>query len=83
MADAAGPDEAAQEDKQSGEGTREQLSQLRSLPVDQLIGDVLFRLLHAAQAKVGRRDARLLIDVTAVAHQHARPYLPALAARAW
>ena len=25
--------------------------------------------------KLGRRDARLLIDVAAVAHEHARPYL--------
>lgn len=30
----------------------------------------------AAQLKLGRRDARLLIDMTAVAHEHARPYLP-------
>jgi hypothetical protein len=49
---------------------------MRSLPVDQVIGDVLFSLLNAAQAKLGRRDARLLIDVSAVAHQHARGYLP-------
>ena len=33
-------------------------------------------MLNAAQAKLGRRDARLLIDVSTVAHQHARPYLP-------
>ncbi len=49
---------------------------MRSLPVDQVIGDVLFSLIRAAQVKVGRRDARLLIDVTAVAHEHARSYLP-------
>jgi len=49
---------------------------LRSLPVDQVLGDFLLSLLHAAQVKLGRRDARLLIDVTAVAHEHARPYLP-------
>ena len=36
----------------------------------------MFSLLNAAQVKLGRRDARLLIDVTAVAHEHARPYLP-------
>jgi hypothetical protein len=33
-------------------------------------------VLHAAQVKLARPDARLLIDVTAMAHQHARPYLP-------
>lgn len=55
---------------------REQTRRLRSLPVDEVIADHLLSLLNAAQAKLGRRDARLLIDVTAVAHQHARPYLP-------
>src|SRR5207253_2999641 len=35
----------------------------------------LFSLLNAAQVKLGRRDARLPINVTAVAHEHARPYL--------
>jgi hypothetical protein len=49
---------------------------LRSLPADQVLGEVLVSLLHAAQVKLGRRDARLLIDGTAVAHAHARPYLP-------
>jgi len=29
-----------------------------------------------SKVKLGRRDSRLLIDVTAVAHEHARPYLP-------
>jgi len=54
---------------------------LRSLPVDQVLGDFLFSLLHAAQVKLGRRDARLLIDVTAAAHEHAHPYLPGELAR--
>jgi hypothetical protein len=49
---------------------------LRSLPVAEVIGEALFGLLQAAQVKLGRKDARLLIDVTAVAHEHARPYLP-------
>jgi hypothetical protein len=41
-----------------------------------VIADVVFSLLQAAQFKLGRRDARLLIDVSTVAHEHARPYLP-------
>jgi hypothetical protein len=49
---------------------------LRALPVDQVIADAVFSLLHAAQVKLRRRDARLLIDVTTLAHGHARPYLP-------
>jgi hypothetical protein len=59
----------------SEEDVREYARQLRSLPVEQVMGDVLFSLLNAAQVKLGRRDARLLIDVSAVAHEHARPYL--------
>jgi hypothetical protein len=31
---------------------------------------------HAAQVKLGRQDARLPIDVTAAAHEHARLCLP-------
>ena len=59
----------------SAEDVREHMQRLRSLPVEQLIADVLFSLLNAAQVKLGRRDARLLIDLSAVAHEHAGPYL--------
>jgi hypothetical protein len=72
----AGPGGAGQGDKGSAEDARDYARRLRSLPVDQVLGDLLFSLLHAAQVKLGRRDARLLIDVTTVAHEHARPYLP-------
>ena len=67
---------AGQEQPRSAEDVREYVQRLRSLPVEQVISDVLFSLLNAAQVKLGRRDARLLIDVTAVAAEHARPYLP-------
>ena len=72
----AGPGDAGQADKRSAEDAREYARRLRSLPVGQVLGDFLFSQLHAAQVKLGRRDARLLIDVTALAHEHARPYLP-------
>jgi hypothetical protein len=72
----AGPSGAGQGDDRSAEDAREYARRLRSLPVGQVLGDVLFSLLSAAEVKLGRRDARLLIDVTAVAHEHARPYLP-------
>jgi hypothetical protein len=72
----ADPGGAGQGDERSAEDAREYARRLRSLPVDQVLGDFLFRLLDTAQVKLGRRDARLLIDVTAVAHEHARPYLP-------
>ena len=73
----AGPDGGAgQEQAEPADEAREYVRRMRSLPVDQVIGEVLFSLLNAAQVKLGRRDARLLIDVSTVAHEHARPYLP-------
>ena len=63
------------EPPRSAEDVRDYAQRLRSLPVERVIGEVVFTLLNAAQAKLGRRDARLLIDVAAVAHEHARPYL--------
>ena len=72
-----GPGDAAEnEGVRDSQDAREYARRLRSLPVDQIVGEVLFGLLNAAEVKLGRRDARLLIDVTAVAHDHARPYLP-------
>lgn len=72
-----GPDSGAeQEQARSAEDVREYVQRVRALPADQIIGDVVFSLLNAAQVKLGRRDARLLIDVSTVALEHARPYLP-------
>ena len=75
--DATGSGGAGQEQARSAEDAREYMQRMRSLPVEQVIGDVVFTLLNAAQVKLGRRDARLLIDVSSVALEHARPYLPA------
>ena len=63
--------------KMSADDVRQQVQRMRALPVEHVLGDALFALLNAAQVKLGRRDARLLIDVSAVAHEHARAYLPA------
>jgi hypothetical protein len=72
-----GPDGGAeQEQAPSAEDVRKYVQQMRSLPVEQVLGDVMFSLLNAAQVKLGRRDARLLIDVSTVVLEHARPYLP-------
>jgi hypothetical protein len=72
-----GPDGGAeQEQAQSAEDVRKYVQQMRSLPVEQVLADVMFSLLNAAQVKLGRRDARLLIDVSTVVLEHARPYLP-------
>ena len=73
----AGPGgETGQEQARSAEEAREYVRRMRSLPVDEVIRDVLFGLLNAAQVKLGRRDARLLIDVSTVALEQARSYLP-------
>jgi hypothetical protein len=74
--DTAGPGSSGEDGRtRSAEDFREQMQRLRSLPVEQIVADVLFSLLNAAQVKLGRRDARLLIDLSTVAHEHARRYL--------
>jgi hypothetical protein len=74
--DTAEPRDAGQGEERPADDAVDYARRLRSLPVDQVLGEFLFSLLNAAQVKLGRRDARLLIDVTAVAHEHARNYLP-------
>lgn len=75
--DAAQPDSGSGHERRlSADEVREQLQRMRVVPVEQVVADAVFSLLNAAQVKLGRRDARLLIDVSAVAHEHARRYLP-------
>jgi hypothetical protein len=71
------PDRGSDRPELSEEDIREYTRRLRSLPVEQVIGEAMFTLLNAAQVKVGRRDARLLIDVVTVSLTHARSYLSA------
>ena len=74
--DTAETNSGAEHERASSAGdAREGVRQMRSLPVEQLIADVLLSLLNAAQIKLGRRDARLLIDLGTVVHEHARSYL--------
>ncbi len=47
------------------------LEQLRSAPAEEILTEVLSTLLSTAQVKLGRRDARLLIDLSAVLIDHA------------
>jgi len=50
----AGPGSGAgQEQTRSADDAREYVRRMRSLPVDQVIGDVLLSLLNAAQVKLG------------------------------
>jgi hypothetical protein len=72
----AAPGDPGQGEPLSANDAGDYARRLRSLPVDEVLREFLFSLLNTAQVKMGRRDARLLIDVTAVAHDHARHYLP-------
>ncbi len=49
----------------SEEELRAYLGQLRSSPVDQVLAEVSSALVNAAQVKLGRQDARVLLDVVA------------------
>lgn len=59
----------------SAEEMRKYLEQLRTAPAEQVVAEVLSSLLTAAQAKLGRHDARLLIDVASLVLGHGRPYV--------
>lgn len=60
---------------------REYLAQLRSVPADRVLLETMSGVLTAAQAKIGRNDARLMIDLSALMLDHARQYLPAAQAQ--
>lgn len=60
----------------SEEEIRKYAEQLRILPVDGVVSDTVMSLLSCAQAKLGRHDARLLIDLASICLDHARAYLP-------
>ena len=55
----------------SDEEARQLVEQLRSTPAEHIVTDVFSILLQAAQVKLGRRDARLFIDLCAVILEHA------------
>lgn len=70
------PTAADAEGQPSEEEVRAYLGQLRAAPADQVLAEVFSGLLNAAQVKVGRRDARLLLDATATLVKEVRPVLP-------
>jgi hypothetical protein len=75
VSDAFGPGGPDQEP--SEEEVRAYLSQLRGAPAEQVVAEVLSALLNAAQVKLGRRDGRLLLDLSASVLDGARAHLPA------
>jgi hypothetical protein len=54
---------------------RELVERLRAAPAEETITDLFSTLLSTAQVKLGRRDARLFIDLCALMLEHARGYL--------
>jgi hypothetical protein len=55
---------------------RELAERLRSAPAEEIITDLFSTLLSTAQVKLGRRDARLFIDLCAQSLDYAGRYLP-------
>lgn len=68
---AAGGQPSAAEQEQM----RQYLAQLRGAPVTSVVAQALQLLLDAAQVKLGRRDARLVLDLVALVKDQAREYL--------
>jgi hypothetical protein len=56
---------------------REYVARLRSAPAEQVVSGVLSELLEIARVKLGRRDARLFIDVCAALLEQVRSYVSA------
>lgn len=68
---------SAEQGQPSEEELREYARQMRVLPAERVVADTVMSLLSCAQAKLGRRDARLMIDLAAVTVDHARDHLSA------
>lgn len=60
----------------SEEDTQALIKQLRGAPAAEILVDIFSSLLSTAQVKIGRRDARLFIDLAAQALEYAKPHLP-------
>jgi hypothetical protein len=69
------PPGAGGDQQPSEEEVRQYLAQLRQAPAEQVIAEVLSGLLNAAQVKVGRKDGRLLLDLSAQVIDGAREHL--------
>lgn len=66
------PPDAGQPGEPSEEEVRQYLAQMRGAPADQVVVEVVQGLLNAAQVKLGRNDARLLLDATAAINDAVR-----------
>ena len=52
------------------------VQRLRTAPAEEIMTELFSTLLSTAQAKLGRRDARLFIDLCAQTLEYAAPHLP-------
>lgn len=71
-----GPQDEPTDTGLSEDEVRAYVEKLRTAPADQLLVELLFTALNAAQVKLGRNDARLFIDFSALLMDHVRDYLP-------
>lgn len=76
MSTNTGPDEQSTDTGLSEDEVRAYVEKLRTAPADQLLVELLFTALNAAQVKLGRNDARLFIDFSGMLVDHLREYLP-------
>lgn len=70
-----GIDDPTDETGRVDEDTRDLLERLRAAPAEQVLMDLFSTLLSTAQVKLGRRDARLFIDMCAATLEHAGRYV--------
>jgi hypothetical protein len=59
----------------AGQDARDLAEQLRSEPAEEIVAELVSMMLSTAQVKLGRRDARLFIDLCALTLDHAGPHL--------
>jgi hypothetical protein len=60
----------------SEQEARDLVERLRSAPAEEIITDLFSTLLSTAQVKLGRRDARVFIDLCAQTLEYAGRYVP-------
>ena len=70
------PGPANPEGTLSEEEVRKYVEKLRSTPAQQIVVEMLFNAVNAAQVKLGRKDARLFIDLSALLVDRLSAYLP-------
>ena len=58
------------------EPDRAYAEQLRAAPADQVVVELLGNVLNVAQAKIGRNDARVFIDIAGLMFDQTRVHLP-------